>query len=155
VQHGASTLPPEVFDKFPATGTAEIHLATEFQNMIYDRLPKPLVEEIHSYLREHCKDEMKAGQTDEQFIYKTRKKAIGPFKKRLWGLSDDIRQGIGEALEAKFASLFKKLNVVQTQEVVRRFVQPIPIPFTVRDEIVAAEAEGYAHAKEESNPNAD
>ncbi|MCL2669911.1 MAG: class II fructose-bisphosphate aldolase, partial [Syntrophaceae bacterium] len=36
VQHGASTLPEEAFDRFPATGTAEVHLATGFQNLIYD-----------------------------------------------------------------------------------------------------------------------
>ena len=30
VQHGASTLPADAFDKFPETGTAEVHLATEF-----------------------------------------------------------------------------------------------------------------------------
>src|SRR3990172_8360415 len=36
VQHGASTLPDEAFDRFPNTGTGEVHLATGFQNMIYE-----------------------------------------------------------------------------------------------------------------------
>ena len=36
VQHGASTLPEYLFDRFPAIETAEIHLATGFQNMLYD-----------------------------------------------------------------------------------------------------------------------
>ena len=36
VQHGASTLPPEFFGHFPDHDCAEIHLATEFQNMVYD-----------------------------------------------------------------------------------------------------------------------
>lgn len=36
VQHGASTLPAEAFHKFAETETAEVHLATEFQNMIYE-----------------------------------------------------------------------------------------------------------------------
>ena len=36
VQHGASTLPADAFGKFPETATAEVHLATEFQNMIYE-----------------------------------------------------------------------------------------------------------------------
>ncbi|MCA9935113.1 MAG: class II fructose-bisphosphate aldolase, partial [Anaerolineales bacterium] len=35
VQHGASTLPADAFGKFPEIGTVEIHLATNFQNMIY------------------------------------------------------------------------------------------------------------------------
>ena len=39
VQHGASTLPDEAFNNFPRTETAEIHLATNFQNMLYDHLP--------------------------------------------------------------------------------------------------------------------
>ena len=129
VQHGASTLPPEVFDRFPKTGTAEIHLATEFQNMIYDQLPAPFKEEIYAYLRENCKDEMKAGQTDEQFIYKTRKKALGPFKKRFWELSPEMRQKIGQVLEDKFESLFRKLNVVKTREAVQKTVKPISVAF--------------------------
>ncbi len=159
VQHGASTLPPEVFDRFPKTGTAEIHLATEFQNMIYDQLPAPFKEEIYAYLRENCKDEMKAGQTDEQFIYKTRKKALGPFKKRFWELSPEMRQKIGQVLEDKFESLFRKLNVVKTREAVQKTVKPIPVAFALRDEISAAEAETKGASKpkrkEEFNPNAD
>ena len=34
----------------------------------------------------NCADERKDGETDEQFLYKTRKKAIGPFKRQLWTL---------------------------------------------------------------------
>ena len=36
VQHGASTLPEDAFHKFPEVETAEVHLATQFQNMVYD-----------------------------------------------------------------------------------------------------------------------
>src|SRR4051812_12037221 len=36
VQHGASTLPESVFNKFPESNAVEIHLATGFQNMILD-----------------------------------------------------------------------------------------------------------------------
>lgn len=159
VQHGASTLPPEVFDRFPKTGTAEIHLATEFQNMIYDQLAAPFKEEIYTYLRDACKDEMKAGQTDEQFIYKTRKKALGPFKRRFWELSPEMRQNIGRVLEEKFESLFGKLNVIRTREAVQKTVKPIQIGFALRDEIGAAEAESKNASKpkrkEEFNPMAD
>jgi fructose/tagatose bisphosphate aldolase len=159
VQHGASTLPPEVFDRFPKTGTAEIHLATEFQNMLYEQIPAPFKEEIYTYLREACKDEMKAGQTDEQFIYKTRKKALGPFKKRFWDLPVDLRQKIGQVLENKFTFLFNKLNVVGTKNMVTQWVKPAEVSFAVRDEIAAAETESKTAAapakKEEVNPNAD
>src|SRR5213596_1099615 len=36
VQHGASTLPPEAFGNFPACEAIEIHLATNFQTIVFD-----------------------------------------------------------------------------------------------------------------------
>ena len=42
VQHGASTLPEEAFTRFAEAGACEVHLATNFQNMLYDRLPDNL-----------------------------------------------------------------------------------------------------------------
>ena len=88
VQHGASTLPEEAFGHFPANGTAEIHLATGFQNILYDGggLPADLHAEMMAWCVANCADERKDGETEEQFLYKTRKKAIGPFKRRLWEL---------------------------------------------------------------------
>jgi len=126
VQHGASTLPDEAFHRFPETGTAEVHLATGFQNMTYDSKAFPLdfKEEIYAYLREHFAAERKAGESDEQFIYKTRKKGFGPFKERFWTLPESVRKTIGEELEAKFDFLFKKLNVVNTCNIVTRYVKP-------------------------------
>ena len=41
VQHGASTLPDEMFDLFPKRGTLEVHLATGFQNIIFDSASFP------------------------------------------------------------------------------------------------------------------
>jgi fructose/tagatose bisphosphate aldolase len=150
VQHGASTLPPEVFDRFPKTGTTEIHLATEFQNMIYDTLPAGFKDEIYAYLRNACRDEMKPGQTEEQFLYKTRKKALGPFKEKFWGLSSDVRGEIGHRLENKFDFLFKKLNVSGTKELVDRTIRPATVPFLVKDDIDAATLE--AARKPETGP---
>ncbi|HEY7522751.1 MAG TPA: class II fructose-bisphosphate aldolase, partial [Candidatus Limnocylindrales bacterium] len=45
VQHGASTLPDELFHRFPQVETAEIHLATGFQNALYDHPAFP--RELH------------------------------------------------------------------------------------------------------------
>ena len=45
VQHGASTLPPSAFDAFPKAGACEIHLATDFQNMVYDHPQFPAASE--------------------------------------------------------------------------------------------------------------
>lgn len=129
VQHGASTLPDGAFDKFPQTGTAEVHLATEFQNMIYENglFPKDLKEEIYDYLRKTCASEKKEGQTDEQFIYKTRKRGFGPFKKKMWDLPNNVRENISYKLETKFTFLFEKLNVINTKEVVSKTIKPLKV----------------------------
>jgi fructose-bisphosphate aldolase, class II len=134
VQHGASTLPDEAFGHFPANGTAEIHLATGFQNILYDEpgLPAELHDEMMDWCRTNCADERSDGQTDEQFLYKTRKKAIGPFKQRLWTLPADAERQIGANLRAKFGLLFDKLQIAGTRELVDRYVEvpdlPRPLP---------------------------
>ncbi len=141
VQHGASTLPDSSFHNFPRTETAEIHLATNFQTMMYDHLPDALRAEIYEWLRENAKDERKATDTDEQFFYKTRKKAIGPFKKQLWAMSVDVKAKLAAAYEAKFEFLFRQLGVAGTKQVVAKFVtapeQHRPLP-TGASTIVAA-----------------
>ena len=114
VQHGASTLPDAAFHNFPRTETAEIHLATNFQNMLFDHLPTALRQEIYEWLRENAKDERKPTDTDEQFFYKTRKKALGPFKRRLWDLPDDVKATMAKAYDAKFEFLFTQLAVGNT-----------------------------------------
>jgi fructose/tagatose bisphosphate aldolase len=127
VQHGASTLPDELFHHFPAVETAEIHLATGFQNFLYDHplFPAALTAEIESWCREHAADERKAGQTDEQFLYTTRKKAIGPFKRQLWDL--DVRDQILADQGAKVAYLFSALSVNGSMEMVERYIKPVPV----------------------------
>jgi fructose/tagatose bisphosphate aldolase len=124
VQHGASTLPEEAFDHFPRRKCAEIHLATGFQNMLYDDpgFPSGVKKEIYDYLRKECAAEKVEGETDEQFIYKTRKKAFGPLKEKFWTLPEAFRKDIGKKLEDRFEFLFKKLNAVNTVSVVREKV---------------------------------
>jgi len=129
VQHGASTLPQDLFHKFPELETAEIHLATDFQNMTYgsDLFPSDFKEEIYTHLRKKFAAEKKDGQTDEQFIYKTRKKGFGEFKSEFWNLPKEIREGIGKELEAKTDFLFDKLAVKNTRADVIKTVQQTPI----------------------------
>jgi len=124
VQHGASTLPDEAFHLFPEVGTVEVHLATGFQNIIYDspHFPQELTQRISKHLLERYSDERKSGDTEEQFLYKTRKKAFGDFKKEMWSLPADNLKGITETLEERFAQLFLKLNVVNTVELVKKYV---------------------------------
>ena len=124
VQHGASTLPDEAFHLFPEVGTAEVHLATGFQNIIYDSpyFPQELTQRINQHLLQQYSDERKPGDTEEQFLYKTRKKAFGDFKKEIWGIPPDSLSGIGETLEERFIYLFQKLNVVDTVDLVKEYV---------------------------------
>ncbi|MFH1484773.1 MAG: class II fructose-bisphosphate aldolase [Chloroflexota bacterium] len=124
VQHGASTLSDDAFDMFPRVGTAEVHLATGFQNMIFDssHFPKDLQEKMHKHLLEEYANERSPKDTEEQFLYKTRKKAFGDFERELWGMPEEILDAIGQELEARFSLLFRKLNVVDTVDLVGRFV---------------------------------
>ena len=126
VQHGASTLPAEAFGHFPACEAIEIHLATNFQNIVFDhpRLPADLRAELNAWVKAECQDERKQGDTEQQFIYKSRKKAIGPFKRRLWDLPEGARGAIAADLERTFAFLFEQLRVADTRAVVDRHVKP-------------------------------
>lgn len=124
VQHGASTLPDDAFDLFPKKSAAEVHLATGFQNMVYDsaHFPAALKKEIYAHLMAKCGDERKKEDTDEQFIYKTRKKGFGPFKEKIWNMGDGPKAAIGKELEDRFDMLFRKLNAVNTAGHVKKFV---------------------------------
>jgi fructose/tagatose bisphosphate aldolase len=126
VQHGASTLPAEFFGSFPEHDCAEIHLATEFQNIVYDHpvFPLPLKRAVERWLFEKMADQKKKGETDNQFLYKNRKQAIGVFKEQVWNLPAGTREAIRETLEKKFSFLFEKLAVANTRGIVARYVQP-------------------------------
>ena len=127
VQHGASTLPETAFHNFPRTETAEIHLATGFQNMLYDLIPAALREEMYAWLRVNAAEERKAGDSDEQFIYKTRKKALGPFKEKLWAVSGADAAAIDRAFDQKFEFLFTQLGAGGTAPHVASYVKTAPM----------------------------
>jgi fructose-bisphosphate aldolase, class II len=140
VQHGASTLPPDAFDAFPRVGACEIHLATDFQNMVYEHpsFPADLKAEMYTWIRANATEERKPKDTEEQFIYKARKKAIGPFKKQMWSLSEPVRQAIGATLEERFTFLMKQLKINDTAAAVAKFVKVPVLPIDRAAEIVAA-----------------
>jgi fructose/tagatose bisphosphate aldolase len=141
VQHGASTLPDELFHRFPAVETAEIHLATGFQNALFEHpaFPASLHREIEAYCFGSAAEERKPGQTDEQFIYTTRKKAIGPFKRQLWDL--ETKDEILAAQRRKISYLFTELRVNDSRPMVDRYVHPVelhrPIPEGLRAAVTA------------------
>jgi fructose/tagatose bisphosphate aldolase len=141
VQHGASTLPSNAFGNFPRIETAEIHLATNFQNIIFDhpKLPADLRERMRAWLDENAAGERKSGDTSEQFYYKARKKAIGPFKRELWSLPEEVRAAIAGDLERTFAFLFEQLNVNGTADHINRYVQaPMQHHAALKPVLVAA-----------------
>src|SRR6478672_9686008 len=137
VQHGASTLPDELFHRFPAVETAEIHLATGFQNALYEHpaFPESLHRQIEAWCFADAADERKADQTDQQFVYTTRKKALGPFKRKLWELS--TKDEILAAQRRKIAFLFTELGVNGSRTMVERYIQPVeqypPMPDALRE----------------------
>lgn len=125
VQHGASTLPDPAFGKFPEIETAEIHLATAFQSLLFDHeaTPAAFKARLYDWLRENAAGERKSGQTDEQFFYTARKKAVGPFKREWWDLPETVRAALGAALEKQLTFLLEKLRVTGTAATVARYVQ--------------------------------
>jgi hypothetical protein len=65
--------------------------------------------------------------TDEQFYYKVRKNAIGPFKAESWRLPLTNREKIGMAWEDQLTKLFTSLGVRGTAKTVAEFIKPVMI----------------------------
>jgi fructose/tagatose bisphosphate aldolase len=128
VQHGASTLPESAFGNFSEVETAEIHLATNFQNILFEHpeFPAELRERMYRHCDANLGDERKATDTPEQFIYKARKKTLGAFKRELWEMSEHRRAAIRGTLTEQFAFLYRKLAVTKTREMVDGIVAPPP-----------------------------
>ncbi len=145
VQHGASTLPEDAFGKFVEAEACEVHLATNFMNMFFDKVPADFRKEVYAYLDEKSASERKPGMTDEQFYYKTRKSAVGPFKRQSWGLPPATKDEIGQAWEEQFAKLFRLLGLAGTKSCVEQFTQPVMVQPIQRDYLgEAAEAENVS-----------
>ena len=73
--------------------------------------------------------------TDEQFIYKTRKKGFGPFRSQFWNLPEAVKTEIGKELESEFHFLFNKLNVQNTTQYVQASGTPHPVAPNLENEI--------------------
>ena len=142
VQHGASTLPHELFHRFPEVETAEIHLATGFQNALFDHpdFPADLLKQMSAWCFANTADERTEGEADDVFLYKTRKKSLGPFKRELWELP--TKTEILADQQKKMSFLFEPLTVAGTREHVARYVDALerhmPVP-DARTAVGAAE----------------
>ncbi len=133
VQHGASTLPESAFTKFPEYETLEVHLATNFQNILYNELPEDLRAEIYAWLDKNYAHERKEGQTDEQFYYKTRKRALGEFKQKIWGITPEQLEKILKAWDKQFRDLFERLGMANTRQYVDKFVKEVKVQAKLED----------------------
>jgi fructose/tagatose bisphosphate aldolase len=132
VQHGASTLPDELFHRFPEAETAEVHLATGFQNALYEHpaFPAELYAKVEQFCNDNLAGERSEGQTDAQFVYKTRKKALGEIKRELWDL--DTKDEIIASQQAKMKYLFEQLGIAGNKGTIEKFIaaperhKPVP-----------------------------
>lgn len=102
-----------------------LSIQSGFQNIIFDskNFPGALRERVYQDLHQAHGQEKKPGDTDKQFLYKSRKQSFGVFKRDLWHLPEETLRLWGE-LEKQFAFLFQKLNMVNTGETVHRYVKP-------------------------------
>jgi hypothetical protein len=108
--------------------------------MVYEhpRFPAELKAEMYDWIRQNALEERKPKDTEEQFIYKARKKAIGPFKKRMWSLPEDAKRAIGQSLEDRFSFLMNQLRIADTSGAVARFVKVPQLAPDRETEIAAA-----------------
>ena len=129
VQHGASTLPEVAFGRFADANAVEVHLATAFQNQIFEHpaFPADLKDEIYAYLSANHADERKEGQTDAQFFY-GRASEPSVLKRQLWDLPVETRDRIASDLEASFSLLMQRLGVAGSAELVDRIVPRVDVP---------------------------
>ncbi|GAB4546676.1 MAG: class II fructose-bisphosphate aldolase [Anaerolineales bacterium] len=127
VQHGASTVAEENFNKFVQHEAIEVHLATNFMTMFFDNIPDDFRKEIYAWLNENAAAERKPNMTDEQFYYKARKNAVGPFKAKSYALPEAAKAKLGAAWEAQFDKLFHLLGVKDTQQYTQKFITPVKV----------------------------
>ena len=120
----------EMFHEFPEHGASEVHLATEFQNMIYEHGAPEGAQATRCTpgCTANAADERKPKDTDEQFLYRSRKKAIGPFKKAAWDLPEAVRAEIGAALRGEVRVPLREAPRSRGRRTPsRRFVKPVEL----------------------------
>ncbi|MBE0670617.1 MAG: class II fructose-bisphosphate aldolase [Anaerolineales bacterium] len=122
VQHGASTVAEENFNKFVQNEAIEVHLATNFTTMFFDNVPADFKKEMYAWLDVNNAGDRKPGMTDEQFYYKTRKNAVGPFKAKSYALPEAEKEKLSKAWEAQFDKLFNLLGVKDTRQYTDKFI---------------------------------
>lgn len=133
VQHGASTVAEENFNKFVQNEAIEVHLATNFTTMFFDNVPADFKKEMYAWLDVNAAGDRKPGMTDEQFYYKTRKNAVGPFKAKSYALPEEAKDKLVIAWEAQFDKLFNLLGMKDTKQYTDKFIKSAKVAPVLAD----------------------
>ena len=80
----------------------------------------------------------KPTDTDEQFFYKVRKKALGARKLEFWSLPAEVRAAIGATLEERFTFLLTQLHVQNTRQLAAQHAPFVPGSFPTFAETIGA-----------------
>lgn len=110
VQHGASTLPKNYFPLFPAMHVAEVHLATGFQDVVWDTLEREdraLYEKMLGIAREKLGDKIAGYETEAVGLAKERKHITQYVKRDV--LISAAMPAVEAALEREFSTIFNSL----------------------------------------------
>jgi hypothetical protein len=128
VQHGASTLPGGLFHLFPEAETAEVHLATGFQNLVMDhpQFPAGLLAGMRHWAAVEFAGERGPGDSDDQFFYRVRKKAWGQFKRETWDVAPGAKGPIMADLQDRFEFTIRELRADGTAGLVQKHVTHPP-----------------------------
>ena len=125
VQHGACTLPSDAFGNFPGWRRAEIHLATNFQNMVFDHpaLPAELRERMYAWLDANAQSETEGRRLGGAVLLQGAQEGDRSVQGGvLVAAAEDVRDAIAADLERTFGFLFDQLNVNGTAALVRQYV---------------------------------
>ena len=97
---------------------------------------------MYAWLDVNSAGDRKPDMTSEQFYYKSRKNAIGPFKAKSYALPEEAKQKISNAWEAQFAKLFDLLGLKDTKQLTAKFITSAKVAPVLADYVkqdVAAE----------------
>ena len=98
---------------------------------------------MYAYLDENNQHERKPDMTDDQFYYKTRKRALGAFKADILQLSDAEKAQVSKAWKTQFAQLFESLAIAGTKAYVDQTVTLVKVLPTLQSyiEVVTGDME--------------
>ena len=142
VQHGASTLPSNAFGNFPRIETAEIHLATNFQNIVFDhpRLPAELRERLRALGGRERRGRAQERRHQRAVLLQGAEEGDRPVQAGVLVAAGGRPRAVAADLERTFAFLFEQLNVNGTEDHIHRFVQaPLQHHAALKPALVAAE----------------